>query len=68
MSKFVRAGILAFAMTHSYSIVRAITLRTLLENQITADTEIQTEANVSVDEQAVLNLAKDIRELTFAQI
>ena len=40
MSYFVRAGILALAMLLNYSSVRAITLRTLMENQLSADTEV----------------------------
>lgn len=38
MAKFVRAGILALAMVHNNESVQAITLRTLLENQLASGT------------------------------
>ena len=40
MSKLVRAGIIALATMHHHYSVRAITLRTLLENQIAAETNL----------------------------
>ena len=44
MSKLVRAGILALAMVSQSSNVRAITLRTLLENQVAAGSTTQADA------------------------
>jgi hypothetical protein len=46
MSKFVRAGLLALAMVPNSSSVRAITLRTLLENQVTAGSALQADADL----------------------
>ena len=60
MSKFVRAGLLALAMVPNSSSVRAITLRTLLENQVTAGSALQVDADLRLKEAATLNIARDI--------
>ena len=62
MDKFVRASLLALAIVHNSTGVQAITLRTLMENQLAADSEMQSDSAIQslLEEQAVMNVARDI--------
>ena len=65
MTTFVRTSALALALTSS---VNAITLKTLLENQLGAELELESELSIQarLEESAVMNVARDIQELSFA--
>ena len=65
MTTIVRASAVALALTSS---VNALTLKTLMENQIGADLELESELSIQarLEESAVMNVARDIQELSFA--
>ena len=65
MSTIARASAVALALTSS---VNALTLKTLMENQIGADLELESEMSIQarLEESAVMNVARDIQELSFA--
>ena len=67
MSSFVRTSALALTFAASGN---AITLKTLMENQLGADVGLESELSIQarLEETAVMNVARDIQELTFAQI
>jgi len=69
MSNFVRASLLALATMQSSSGVQAITLRTLMENQLAAEAELKADTSIQayLEEKAIMNVARDIQELSFAQ-
>lgn len=46
MSNFVRASLLALATMHSSSGVQAITLRTIMENQLAAEAELLADTSI----------------------
>ena len=70
MTTFVRASALALAIMQQTSSVNAITLKTLMENQLAAEVELENELSIQarLEESAVMNVARDIKELSFAQV
>ena len=70
MTTFVKTSALALAMMQHTSSVNAITLKTLMENQLAADVELENELSIQarLEESAIMNVARDIKELSFAQV